>query len=90
MRRYDYFRVASFLDGNLRKINKGQKKWEDYIKNDSCLFSKLREKLFFYYQMMRMNEVLRRAIKGNHISIKDYCKLIDLWLRVLMRVYRIG
>jgi len=88
MRRYDCFSVASFLDGNLRKINKGQKRWEDYVENDFCPFSKLRQKLFFYYQMLRMNEVLRRAVKGGHVSIKDYCKLVGLWLRVLMRIYR--
>jgi hypothetical protein len=90
MRNYDCFRMASFLDGNLRSIHRGQKRWEDCARNEFCPFSKLREKLFFYYQMLRMNEVLRRAVKGGHVSVKDYCKLVRLWLKVLVRKYRIA
>lgn len=88
MRDYDCFRISSFLDKNLKSMNKGQRQWESYAKNEFYPVQKLREKLFFYYQMVRMNEVLRRAIKGSHISIKDYCKLVDLWLRVLFRIYQ--
>ena len=88
MRKYECFGISSFLDKNLKSMNRGQKRWENYAKNEFCPLSKLRGKLFFYYQMLRMNEVLRRAVKGSHISIKDYCKLVDLWLRVLFRIYQ--
>ena len=88
MRDYDCFGISTFLDKNLKSMSRVQKKWENYVKDDFCPVSKLKGKLFFWYQMIRMNEVLRRAIKGSHISIKDYCKLVDLWLRVLFRIYR--
>ena len=88
MRKYEYLKTASFLDRNLRSMNKGQKEWEDYSKKEFCPLSKLKEKMFFYWQMARMNEVLRRAIKGGHVSLKDYCLLTRLWLRVLFRIYQ--
>jgi len=88
MRKYEYLKTSLFLDRNLRSMDKGQRKWENYSKNDFCPLSKLRMKMFFYYQMVRMNEVLRRAIKGGHVSIGDYFLLTKLWLKVLFRIYR--
>jgi len=90
MRKYEYLKNSSFLDRNLKGMSWGQKRWEDYAKNEFCPFMKLREKLFFYYQMMKMKKTLRLMRRGDHISSNDYLKLKDLWSKVFLRTYRTG
>jgi len=87
MRKYQYLRTSLYLATNLGKINWGQKKWEDYIKDDFCPFMKLRARLFFYYQMMKMRKTLKLMKCGDHISLGDYFKLRDMWLQIVLRIY---
>lgn len=85
MRKYEHLKTSSLLDRNLKQMNRGQKRWEDYAKNDFCPFMKAREKLFFYYQMMKIKRTLKIAKRGDHVSLRDYSKLKDLWSKVLTR-----
>jgi len=88
MRKYQYQKHSLFLATNLGKINWGQKKWEDYVKNDFCPLMKLRQKLFFYYQMLKMKKTLKLMKRGDHISLSDYFKLRDMWLQIALRIYQ--
>jgi len=85
MRKYEHLKISSLLDRNLKHMSRGQKRWEDYAKKEFCPFMKLREKLFFYYQMLKMKQVLKNAKRGDHVSSNDYLKLKDLWSKVFMR-----
>lgn len=90
MRKYDCFGTASFLDGNLRKINSFQTKIDVAIQEGIFKFHGLRQRLSFYYHMMHMKKTIELARKGDHISLKDYYKLVDLWLKIFSRTYRIA
>lgn len=90
MRKYDCFGTAFFLDGNLRKINSFQAKIDIAIREGVFRFHGLKQKLFFCYHMLHMKRTLELARKGEHISIKDYYKLVDLWLRIFLRTYRMA
>jgi len=88
MRKYECLRTSLYLDRNLRKMNSVQKRFGDDIKTDFFPIISLTEKLHFYYQMIKMKRILKRAQRGNHVSPFDYFKLRDMWLKILMRKYK--
>jgi len=88
MRKYQYQKESLYLATNLGKINWGQRKWEDYVKDDFCPFTKLRARLFFLYQMLKMKKTLKLMKRGDHVSLSDYFKLRDMWLQIALRIYQ--
>lgn len=87
MRKYQYLKTSLHFATNLGKINWGQKKWENYVKDDFCPFMKLRARVFFIYQMLKMKKKLKLMKRGDHVSLSDYFLLRDMWLQVVLRIY---
>jgi len=88
MRKYDCLTNSSYFDQNLRAIDSHQKQTDEIVKKNGSKVYALKEKFMFVYWMLHLKKTLKLARKDGQISIKDYCVLLDLWFRVLFRIYR--
>lgn len=87
MRKYEYLKVSSFLDRNLKGIDKAQRKIDAGIREGLFPARGLKQRLFFIYYMFHMRRTLSLARRGGHISVTDYFQLVKIWAKVFLRIY---
>lgn len=87
-RKYECLKTSLFLARNLGIINSAQNKIDVAIEEGVFPFFGVSQKLYFYRHMLHMKRTLKLAKRGDHISLKDYFKLRNMWLQILLRIYQ--